>query len=95
MYKLRPFIKLLQCKIPMGEKVCVDKKIILFNGRRSINQYIKQTPKKWECKSFVLYGSDGIVYNWELYSGTLDHDPDLPDLGIEMSSYIMKNNSQK
>lgn len=85
LYKIRPFIdKVVKNfnKIPMGEKICVDEQMIPYKGHHSIKQYMKAKPKKWGYKAFVLCGSDGIVYNWELYSGAVDHDPDLPDVGI-------------
>ncbi|KAJ8930526.1 hypothetical protein NQ314_016673 [Rhamnusium bicolor] len=85
LYKIRPFIEKVVANfknIPMDEKVCVDEQMIPFKGHHSIKQYLKSKPKKWGYKAFVLCGSDGIVYNWELYSGRIDHDPQLPDIGV-------------
>ena len=33
-------------------------------------------------KAFISSGSDAIVYNRELYAGAVNHDLDLPDVGV-------------
>lgn len=104
LHKIRPFIdKVVKNfnKTPMGEKICVDEQIIPYKGHHSIKQYMKAKPKKWGYKAFVLCGSDGIVYNWDLYCGAVDHDPDLPDVGVSgnvvlrLAKIIPKNDYHK
>ncbi|KAK9720867.1 Transposase IS4 [Popillia japonica] len=85
LYKIRPFIDSIVenfNKIPIREKICVDKEMIPYKGYHSIKQYMKAKLKKWGYKVFVLCGSDDIVDNWELYTGAIDRDPDLPDGGV-------------
>lgn len=85
LFKIRPFIDAIVNNFkatPMTEKLCVDEQMIPFKGRHQLKVYLKSKPKKWGYKAFVLCGSDGIVYNWELYSGAVALDPYLPDVGV-------------
>nr|CAH7720120.1 unnamed protein product [Callosobruchus chinensis] len=84
LFKLRPFLDSVVKKfneIPMTEKMCVDEQMIPFKGRHSLKQYLKSKPKKWGFKAFVMCDSKGIVYNWEMYTGAIQPDPGLPDVG--------------
>jgi hypothetical protein len=83
--KIHPFLDSLISKynnIPMDEKLCVDEQMIPFKGKHKLKNYIKNKPKKWGYKAFVLCDSHGIVHNFELYTGKTKHDPTLPDVGV-------------
>ncbi|XP_049799919.1 piggyBac transposable element-derived protein 3-like [Schistocerca nitens] len=85
LYKIRPFLEPLVenfRRIPMSEKLSVDEQMIPFKGRHTLKNYVKNKPKKWGYKAFVLCDSHGIAHNLEIYSGKVKHDPSLPDLGV-------------
>lgn len=67
LYKIRPFLDPLVKNlnsIPMNENLCVDEQMIAFKGRHRLKQYMKNKPKKWDYKAFVLCDSFGIVHNF-------------------------------
>lgn len=37
--------------------------------------------QKWGYKAFLLCDSTGIIYNFEIYTGKMAHDPELPNVG--------------
>ncbi|XP_049946503.1 piggyBac transposable element-derived protein 3-like [Schistocerca serialis cubense] len=85
LYKIRPFLEPLVenfRRIPMSEKLSVDEQMIPFKGRHTLKNYVKNKPKKWGYKAFVLCDSHGIAHNLEIYSGKVKHDPSLPDVGV-------------
>ncbi|XP_043486380.1 piggyBac transposable element-derived protein 3-like [Polistes fuscatus] len=82
--KIRPILdKLVKNfnRIPMSEHVCVDEQIIPFKGRHSLKNYMPKKPKKWGYKAFLLCDSTGLIYNFEIYTGKVIHDPELPNVG--------------
>ncbi|CAK9814101.1 PiggyBac transposable element-derived protein 3 [Anthophora plagiata] len=82
--KIRPILdKLLKNfnRIPMSEHVCVDEQIIPFKGRHRLKQYMPKKPKKWGYKVFLLCDSSGLIYNFEIYTGKVVHDHELPNVG--------------
>jgi hypothetical protein len=60
--------------------LCIDEPMIPFKEAHSLKQYMKNKPKKWGYKAFVLCDSNGIVYNWELYTGTVKDPLHLPNV---------------
>lgn len=82
--KIRPILdKLVKNfnRIPMSEYVCVDEQIIPFKGRHRLKNYMPKKPKKWGYKAFLLCDSSGLIYNFEIYTGKVIHDPELPNVG--------------
>ncbi|XP_049958238.1 piggyBac transposable element-derived protein 2-like [Schistocerca serialis cubense] len=85
LYKIRPFLEPLVenfRRIPMSEKLSVDEQMIPFKERHTFKNYVKNKPKKWSYKAFVLCDSHGIAHNLEIYSGKVKHDPSIPDVGV-------------
>ncbi|XP_049772360.1 piggyBac transposable element-derived protein 3-like [Schistocerca cancellata] len=85
LYKISPFLEPLVenfRRIPMNEKLSVDEQMIPCKGRHTLKNYVKNKPKKWGYKAFVLCESHGIAHNLEIYSGKVKHDPSLPDVGV-------------
>ena len=85
LFKLRPFLDSFARnlhQIPIEEKVCVDEQIIPFKGKHSLKVYMQNKPKKWGYKVFALCDSSGVILNFEPYTGKIEHDIDLPDVGI-------------
>ena len=86
-YKIRPLLQPLvdnmrAVGLPMNEKLSIDEQMIPFKGRHSLKNYVKNKPKKWGYKAFVLCSSEGIAHKFELYTGKAVHDPSLPDIGV-------------
>ncbi|XP_035731240.1 piggyBac transposable element-derived protein 3-like [Vespa mandarinia] len=82
--KIRPILDKLVKNfnhIPMSEHVCVDEQIIPFKGRHKLKNYMPKKPKKWGYKAFLLCDSSGLIYNFEIYTGKVIHDPELPNVG--------------
>lgn len=53
-----------------------------FKGQINIKQYIKNKPKKWGIKLFVLAGQSGQIYDFIIYqSSTTEIEPELTSLG--------------
>ena len=70
--KLRPLLDKLRNKfvsIPMCESLSVDEQIVPFKGTSHLKQYIPMKPHKWGYKVYVLCGSNGFAYDFEVYSG--------------------------
>ena len=71
--KVRPLINAVldRChQIPVEEIVSVDEQMIPFKGHLSIKQYIKNKPRPWGIKVFVLAGKSGYPYDFILYQGS-------------------------
>ncbi|XP_046814165.1 piggyBac transposable element-derived protein 3-like [Vespa crabro] len=82
--KIRPILdKLVKNfnRIPMSEHVCVDEQIIPFKGRHRLKNYMPKKSKKWGYKAFLLCDSSGLIYNFEIYTGKVIRDPELPNVG--------------
>lgn len=59
--------------IPMAESLSVDEQIVPFKGTSSLKQYIPMKPHKWGYKLFMLCGSNGFAYSFEVYTGKQDN----------------------
>ena len=71
LHKIRPLVDLLRheiLKIPMKENVSIDEKIVPLKGRSSLQQYNPQKPHKWGYKIYVISGSGGFAYYFEIYN---------------------------
>uniref|UniRef100_A0A665TR44 PiggyBac transposable element-derived protein domain-containing protein n=1 Tax=Echeneis naucrates TaxID=173247 RepID=A0A665TR44_ECHNA len=62
-------------------KLAVDKQMVPFKGRNRLKQYLPSKPKKCGYKILVLAGSDGVLHNFEIYTGRVVQTPELPDVG--------------
>ena len=68
-------------QIPMSRMLCIDEQMIPFKGNSSLKQYIPSKPHKYGYKVFVLCNNQGIVHNFELYSGKIQPPDNTVDLG--------------
>jgi hypothetical protein len=56
-------------ELPLETDLCVDEQMVPFKGQINIKQYIKNKPKKWGIKIFLLAGKSGFVYDFLIYQG--------------------------
>jgi hypothetical protein len=56
-------------ELPLETDLCVDEQMVPFKGQINIKQYIKNKPKKWGIKIFILAGKSGLVYDFLIYQG--------------------------
>lgn len=69
-------------ELPLETNLCVDEQMVPFKGQINIKQFIKNKPKKWGIKIFILAGQSGLVYDFIIYQGsTTEIQPDLMTLG--------------
>ncbi|CAH1977177.1 unnamed protein product, partial [Acanthoscelides obtectus] len=74
LFKLRPFLDNLQQKFANQvklEKLCVDEQIVPFKGRSSLKQYNPKKSNKWRYKIFIACDKDGLIHNFEVYTGKI------------------------
>lgn len=57
-----------------GEKLSLDKSLLLFRGRLGFRQYIKSKKARYGIKFFELTTFDGYVLNLEIYQGKAEID---------------------
>lgn len=91
LYKLRPIIDVLNSKfgsIPFQQTLSVDEQICASKARHHMKQYLPAKPHKWGYKLYVLCGSDGFSYKFEIYAGSEYHDQAEPDLGSSANTVI-------
>ncbi|XP_065323767.1 piggyBac transposable element-derived protein 3-like [Gordionus sp. m RMFG-2023] len=97
LHKIRPLITItnnILKSLSIGENICVDEQIIPYKGMSRLKQYNPQKPKKWGYKVFLLCGDDGLLHNFEVYSGKILPAEGLPDVGasgnavLRLISYI-------
>ncbi|XP_065315461.1 piggyBac transposable element-derived protein 3-like [Gordionus sp. m RMFG-2023] len=97
LHKIRPLITLtnnILKSLSIGENICVDEQIIPYKGMSRLKQYNPQKPQKWGYKAFLLCGDDGLLHNFEVYSGKILPAEGLPDVGasgnavLRLFSYI-------
>ncbi|CAF4889774.1 unnamed protein product [Pieris macdunnoughi] len=72
LHKLRPFLVQVRERlltVPREEYMAVDGQIIPTKSRSTMKQYNPKKPHKWGYKNFVLSGSSGFSYDFELYTG--------------------------
>ena len=84
LFKLRPFLANLQQKFAnqvKPEKLCVDEQIVPFKGLSSLKQYNPKKPNKWCYKVFIACDRDGLIHNFEVYTGKILPVPRKDDIG--------------
>ncbi|KAJ8369987.1 hypothetical protein SKAU_G00100150 [Synaphobranchus kaupii] len=100
LFKVRPLLNFLNdsfSSIPMDEMLCVDEQMVPFKGRSQLKQYIPMKPKRWGYKFFILADQHGIVYNFDVYTGSIQPHPGFPDIGasgnivLQLASAIPTN----
>lgn len=75
--------------------------LVPFKGKSSIKQYNPKKPKRWGCKICVLSDSNGVVYNFDIYSGPILPVDGMPDIGasgnivLKLVSIVPQNLSHK
>ena len=62
------------------ELVCTDEQMVPLTVWSTLKQYNQHKLKKWGYKLYVLTNPDGVIYDFELHTGTIDICPDQPDL---------------
>ena len=83
LYKVRPLVDNLASmfrNIVAGEMLAADEQVIPFKGKSSLKTYNPKKPKKWGYKVYVLCGADGLIANFEFYTGKIEHVDGQPDL---------------
>lgn len=56
--------------LPLETNLCVDEQIVPFKGQINVKQYIKNKPKKWGIKIYILAGQSGLIYDFLIYQGS-------------------------
>ena len=54
------------------EILCIDEQMVPFKGRSKLRQYNQQKPNKWGYKLYVLTSLEGLIFNFEAHTGTID-----------------------
>jgi hypothetical protein len=70
LFKVRPFVDSFKSsfrEIDVEEYSSVDELIIPLKGQSSLKHYIRNKSHKWRIKAFARAGSNGIVYDFEVY----------------------------
>lgn len=57
-------------ELPLERNLCVDEQIVPFKGKLNIKQYVKNKPKKWGVKIYILAGESGMIYDFIIYQGS-------------------------
>lgn len=76
LFKLRPLIdyfnnKMAEVYYP-GQNLSLDESMVLWRGRLSFRQYIKNKRHKYGVKLYVLTEPDGTILKFAVYTGQLD-----------------------
>jgi len=72
LYKIRPLIDHLNNKfnsIPYPRDLSLDEQLCAIKARSYLKKYMPAKPHKWGLEFFVLCGSKGFSYQFEIYSG--------------------------
>ena len=83
LYKIRPVIEsvLNKCRNVEPEQYhAVDEQMIPIKTKNFMKQYLPKKPHKWGFKVFSRYGSSGIIYAFQIYTGKSSNVP--TELGI-------------
>ena len=90
-FKVRPLIAHLAEKfqeIPKSQRLCVSEQIIPFKGVSSLKQYLPLKPSKWGYKVYFLCGADGVMYEFFIHNGKIEHLPHKPDLKASSNAVV-------
>lgn len=62
--------------------------MVPFKGRSTLRQYNPNKPKKWGYKFYVLSSGDGLVYNFEVHTSSIEACPGQPDIGASGNTVL-------
>ena len=82
-FKIHPLIDVLKERFHLlapTELPCIDEQMVSFKVRSMLKQYNPQKPKKWGYKLYILTNPDGLIYDFEVHTGTINVCPGQPDL---------------
>ena len=91
LFKIRPLLDHLlpiYLQLPQQQVLCIDKQMVPFKGRSVLKQYLPMKPHKWGYKLFVLCDTQGIVHNFEIFTGKISPVDRFPDLGATSNIVI-------
>ncbi|XP_049938930.1 piggyBac transposable element-derived protein 4-like [Schistocerca serialis cubense] len=72
LHKICPVIESLKNQfstIPLEENLAVDEQMCATKSRHYLKQYMPDKPHKWGYKIFMLCGTSGFTYDFEIYTG--------------------------
>ena len=78
LFKVRPLINAIKERfqiIAPREILCIDEHMVSFKGRSKLKQCNPQKPKKWGYKLYVLTSLEGLIFNFEVHTGTINICP--------------------
>ncbi|KAM7283933.1 piggyBac transposable element-derived protein 2-like [Ixodes scapularis] len=95
LFKVRPVIDFLKesfARIAMDHMLSLDEQMVPFKGGSSLKQYLPSKSHKWGYKLFVLSDVNGIVHNFEVYTGKIEKAEGHPDLGASSNIVLRLSN---
>ena len=102
LYKIRPVLESVREKcrnLEQEEYNAVDEQMIPTKSRSSIKQYMPKKPHKWGYKVFSRCGSSGMLYDFEVYTGSDGREKTelgaTGDLVVRLCSNIPKHQNYK
>ncbi|KAF0708051.1 piggyBac transposable element-derived protein 2-like, partial [Aphis craccivora] len=76
--------KITSLNVPLERDLSIDEQLCATKAHSYLKQYLPLKPHKWGYKFFVMCGSNGFSYRFELYTGQENQDkyrlPSEPDL---------------
>ena len=91
LFKIRPLhdhLLPIYQQLPQQQVLCIDEQMVPFKGRSVLKQYLPMKPHKWGYKLFVLCDTQGIVHNFEIFTGKISPVDGFPDLGATSNIVI-------
>ena len=91
LFKIRPLLDHLlpiHQQLPQQQVLCIDKQMVSFKGRFVLKQYLPMKHHKWGYKLFDLCDTQGIVHNFEIFTGKISPVNGFPDLGATSNIVI-------
>ena len=73
--KVQPLINAIKERIQIiapTEILCIDEQMVSFKGRSKLRQWNPQKPNKWGYKLYVITSLEGLIFNFEVHTGTID-----------------------
>ena len=83
LFKVRPLINAIKEHFQMiapTEILCINEQMGPFKGTSKLKQYNPQKLKKWGYKLYVVTSPEGVIFNFEVHTETIDICPGQPDL---------------
>lgn len=77
LYKIRSIVDYFNNKMQniynAGKELSLDEPMVIWRGRLSFRQYIKGKRHKYGIKRYVLTEPNGLILEFAVYAGALDH----------------------